>query len=178
VGFAGGFDETRHYRMICSERALSIVPGASSGEKNTIRRSSMREIFETNGPRSMVKMRVVAGLGLVLLAGVALSGIACGGGGGSTTSEEAAQGLVQFRRTCAVCHGQNAEGMPRLGKNLHNNPFVESQTDEGIVQFLIEGRPATHPDNTRGVDMPPKGGNPALTNENLQQIVVYLRSIQ
>ena len=45
-------------------------------------------------------------------------------------------------------------------------------------QFLIEGRPATHPDNSRGVDMPPKGGNPALTNENLQQIVVYLRSIQ
>ena len=80
--------------------------------------------------------------------------------------------------SCAVCHGQNAEGMPRLGKNLHNNAFVASQTDEALVQFLIEGRPATHPDNTRGVDMPPKGGNPALTNDNLQQIVVYLRSIQ
>jgi disulfide bond formation protein DsbB len=126
----------------------------------------------------MLNRRVAAGLWLVFLAGVALLGTACGGGGGSSTSEEAAQGLVQFRRTCAVCHGQNAEGMPRLGKNLHNNPFVASQTDEALVQFLIEGRPATHPDNTRGVDMPPKGGNPALTNENLQQIVVYLRSIQ
>lgn len=126
----------------------------------------------------MAKVRVAVGMWLVLLAGVALLGTACGGGGGSTVSEEAAQGLVQFRRTCAVCHGQNAEGMPRLGKNLHSNPFVASQTDDGLVQFLIEGRPATHPDNTRGVDMPPKGGNPALTNENLRQIVVYLRSIQ
>jgi disulfide bond formation protein DsbB len=123
-------------------------------------------------------MREIFGLWLVLLGGVALLGAACGGGGGSTATEEAAQGLVQFRRTCGVCHGQNAEGMPRLGKNLHNNPFVASQTDEALVQFLIEGRPATHPENTRGVDMPPKGGNPALTNENLQQIVVYLRSIQ
>ena len=138
----------------------------------------MRDILGTNGPRSMLKRRVAVGLWLVLLVGVALLGTACGGGGGSSTSEEAAQGLVQFRRTCAVCHGQNAEGMPRLGKNLHNNLFVASQTDEALVQFLIEGRPATHPDNTRGVDMPPKGGNPALTNENLQQIVVYLRSIQ
>ena len=138
----------------------------------------MRDIFGTNGPRSMLKRRVAGGLWLVLLVGVVLLGTACGGGGGSSASEEAAQGLVQFRRTCAVCHGQNAEGMPRLGKNLHNNPFVASQTDEALVQFLIEGRPATHPDNTRGVDMPPKGGNPALSNENLQQIVVYLRSIQ
>lgn len=123
-------------------------------------------------------MREISGLWFVLIGGVALFGAACGGGGGSSASEEAAQGLVQFRRTCAVCHGQNAEGMPRLGKNLHNNQFVASQTDEALVQFLIEGRPATHPDNTRGVDMPPKGGNPALTTEDLQQIVVYLRSIQ
>ena len=122
-------------------------------------------------------MREIFGLWLVLLGGVALLGAACGGGG-STASEEAAQGLVQFRRTCAVCHGQNAEGMPRLGKNLHNNAFVASQTDEALVQFLIEGRPATHPEDTRGVDMPPKGGNPALTNETPQQIVVHLRSIQ
>jgi len=138
----------------------------------------MTEIAGTNGPRFIEKVCVAAGLGVVLLAGVALLGTACGEGGGSTTSEEAAQGLIQFRRTCAVCHGQNAEGMPRLGKNLHNNPFVASQTDDALVQFLIEGRPATHPDNSRGVDMPPKGGNPALTNENLQQIVDYLRSIQ
>lgn len=138
----------------------------------------MRGIFGANGPGLPAGVRVVAGLWLVLLAGAAILGTACGGGGGSATTEEAAQGLVQFRRTCAVCHGQNAEGMPRLGKNLHNNAFVAGQTDEALVQFLIEGRPATHPDNTRGVDMPPKGGNPALTNENLQQIVVYLRSIQ
>jgi cytochrome c5 len=138
----------------------------------------MKEILQPDRSGSSKWRRVAVGLGFIVLSIVALLGAACGGGGGSGGSEEAAQGLVQFRRTCAVCHGQNAEGMPRLGKNLHNNPFVASQTDEALVQFLIEGRPATHPDNTRGVDMPPKGGNPALTNDNLQQIVVYLRSIQ
>lgn len=138
----------------------------------------MGELFGTNGRLSMTRVCATVGLWLVLLGGVALLAVACGRGGGSAGSEEAAQGLVQFRRTCAVCHGQNAEGMPRLGKNLHNNPFVASQTDDQLVQFLIEGRPATHPDNQRGVDMPPKGGNPALTEADLRQIVVYLRSIQ
>lgn len=122
--------------------------------------------------------RVHPGLRLVALAASTVLGTACGGGGSSSALEQAAQGLVQFRRTCAVCHGQNAEGMPRLGKNLHNNTFIGNQSDEALVEFLEVGRPATHPDNERGVDMPPKGGNPSLTDEDLRQIVAYLRSIQ
>lgn len=106
----------------------------------------------------------------------ALLALACGGGGPS--AEEVAQGQTQFRKTCATCHGQNAEGMPRLGKDLHNNAFVQSKSEAELIQFLKEGRPATHPDNTRGVDMPPKGGNPAITDEELRLIVGYLRSIQ
>jgi disulfide bond formation protein DsbB len=105
--------------------------------------------------------------------------VACGGGagGGSGTSAEVAQGHELFRSTCATCHGPEAEGMPRLGKNLHDNAFVQGQGDEELVQFLKQGRPASHPDNERGVDMPPKGGNPALSDEDLAKIVAYMRSI-
>lgn len=117
-------------------------------------------------------------LGLAALALIALTlGIACGGGGSGPTTAEVAEGKKAFRRTCATCHGNDAEGMPRLGKNLHDNEFVRSKGDAELVQFLKEGRPATHPDNTRGVDMPPKGGNPAITEEELAAIVAYLRSI-
>lgn len=113
------------------------------------------------------------------LGGAALLIVACGGGsgGGSAESAEVAQGHELFRSTCATCHGPDAQGMPRLGKNLHENTFVQGKTDEQLLQFLKEGRPATHPDNERGVDMPPKGGNPALTEEDLIKIVAYIRSI-
>lgn len=118
------------------------------------------------------KLRVV-----VCLGGAALMLVGCGGGGGSAESADVAQGHELFRSTCATCHGPDAEGMPRLGKNLHENPFVQSQSDEQLLQFLKQGRPASHPDNERGVDMPPKGGNPALTDEDLAKIVAYMRSI-
>ncbi len=122
---------------------------------------------------------IIRGLRALVLVSMALTMTACGGRGGSSAStEEFAQGLVHFRKTCAICHGQNAEGTPRLGKNLNKNAFVASKTDEELVQFLKDGRPATHPDNERGVDMPPKGGNPAITDNDLRLIVVYLRTIQ
>lgn len=129
------------------------------------------------------RTRQRAGLGTTVAAlailAVALLATACGGGGGGeAVSPQVAAGQDLFRKTCASCHGQNAEGMERLGKNLHKNQFVRGKGDAELVTFLKEGRPATHPDNTRGVDMPPKGGNPALTDADLATIVTYLRSIQ
>ena len=50
-------------------------------------------------------------------------------------------------------------------------------TDDQVVEFLKEGRRADHPLNEKGVDMPPKGGNPGLSDDDLRQIVAYLRSL-
>lgn len=104
--------------------------------------------------------------------------VAVGCGGGAATSDvEVARGLTEFRKICATCHGANGEGIARLGKNLHRNEFVRGQSDEELLEFLKVGRPANHPLNQRGVEMPPKGGNPALTDAQLASIVAYLRSI-
>ena len=115
-----------------------------------------------------------AGL-FALVALVILTG-ACGGGGGAGGGDTAA-GHEAFKKTCAVCHGPNGEGMPKLGKDLHANEFVTSQSDAELLKFIVEGRPATHPDNTQGVDMPPRGGNPALTDADIQLIITYMRSL-
>jgi mono/diheme cytochrome c family protein len=138
-----------------------------------------------------------SGLGLVMVvvASTLLLGACSGGGGGETAAVEttAAQaepevaeastaqtgaGQELFQQTCAVCHGANAEGVQGLGKNLNANEFVQSKSDAELVAFLVEGREADHPDNTQGVAMPPKGGNPMLTEDDLQQIVTHLRSLQ
>lgn len=68
--------------------------------------------------------------------------------------------------------------MPNLGKDITTSAFVASQTDEQLVAFIKEGRLADHPDNTTGVAMPPKGGDPTISDEQVQQIVDFVRSIQ
>lgn len=104
--------------------------------------------------------------------------VACGGGAPAATPEEIAQGQELFRSSCASCHGPDAEGMPKLGKNLHHNEFVGGLSEAELIEFLKTGRPANHPLNERRVDMPPKGGNPALQDEDLRLIATFVRSIQ
>jgi disulfide bond formation protein DsbB len=116
--------------------------------------------------------------GLLMMIALAAATVAgCGGGGETASSEDVAQGHQLFKGTCATCHGPDGFGVPRLGKDLHDNEFVKAQSDEELLAFLKQGRPASHPDNERGVDMPPKGGNPAITDEELALIVQYMRSL-
>ena len=115
------------------------------------------------------------------LAALALALVAAcgggGGGGGDSRSTAVAQGHDEFRKVCSTCHGPNAEGMPRLGKDLHGNEFVAGLDDAELLEFLKVGRSAGDPLNERGVDMPPKGGNPALTDEQMTLIIAYMRSL-
>lgn len=121
--------------------------------------------------------RVLAPGALVAsLLGVVLLAAACGGGGGGG-NQAMERGHEKFLKVCATCHGKDAHGMPKLGKDLHDNAFVHSQTDDELVAFIKHGRPATDPANTRGVDMPPKGGDPTMTDDDLRNIVAFLRTL-
>ncbi|MCZ7536640.1 MAG: c-type cytochrome [Acidimicrobiia bacterium] len=121
-------------------------------------------------------------LAIVLAGGLAIA--ACGGGdddsggnGDDSAAPSAEEGKQLFGSTCASCHGQDAKGMPDLGKDLTTSAWVAEQTDADLLAFLKVGRPASDPLNTTGVDMPPKGGNPSFTDSDLESIVAYVRSI-
>ncbi len=105
--------------------------------------------------------------------------VACGGGGGDTATAAPGvkEGKAIFDRICATCHGKDANGLPKLGKGLRDNEFTKSQSDTELVEFMKTGRPATHPLNTTGVDMPPKGGDPTITDEDLKNVVAFLRTL-
>jgi len=122
-------------------------------------------------------------LALGLLGGaLALSLAACGGGAApaatATSAGNAANGQALFVGTCSACHGPDATGVVGLGKNLTTSTFVTERTDAEMMEFVKTGRPASDPLNTTGVDMPPRGGNPALTDANIADIIAFLRSIQ
>lgn len=98
--------------------------------------------------------------------------------GGEVGAGGAASGAAIYASTCATCHGTDGLGVPGLGPALANNAFVQSKTDAELIAFINEGRDASHPDNTTGVAMPPKGGNPSLTDEDIADVVVHLRTWQ
>lgn len=89
-----------------------------------------------------------------------------------------AAGQELFTGTCAACHGPAGEGIQGLGKDMTTSQFIAGKTDEELIEFIKVGRDPGDPLNTTGIGMPSKGGNPSLTDENLQDIVSYIRSIQ
>ena len=123
-----------------------------------------------------MKNKFLTLLALTLLAALILA--ACGGSAEPTySSEDVTRGGEIFAGTCSACHGADAKGLPNLGKDLTTSDYVKDNSDEVLLTLLKEGRPSGHELNTTGVDMPPKGGNPSLNDEDLLTIVAYLRSI-
>jgi disulfide bond formation protein DsbB len=82
-----------------------------------------------------------------------------------------------FHTLCMACHGFNGKGIVGLGKSLVGTDFINTQTDEQLVAFMIKGREVTDPANTSGVAMPARGGNPALSDTDLYNVVQYIRSL-
>ncbi len=80
----------------------------------------------------------------------------------------AGQGL--FKQNCTLCHGNNGEG--DVGPALNDSTFLKTTTDDTIFSVISSGVP--------GTQMPAWNqahGGP-LTDENVTQLVAYLRSWQ
>ncbi len=116
-------------------------------------------------------------LGAILAIALLLS--ACGGGQSTEAGGQADQqaGADLFQKNCAVCHGKDARGMPSLGKDLVDSALVKSDSDQELLAFIKQGRPANDPENTTGVPMPAKGGNPGLTDDQILAIIQYLHTL-
>ena len=82
-----------------------------------------------------------------------------------------------FLAMCSSCHGLNGEGMDGLGVPFTTSTFVRDSTDKEIITMVKMGRPIWDAANTTGIDMPSKGGNPAMSDEELKEIIAYMRSI-
>lgn len=104
---------------------------------------------------------------------------AAGGGVASVAIElDGHAGYELYLASCAACHGVGAEGLEGLGLPLSTSGFVRSKSDKDLITFIKMGRPIWDENNVTGLDMPPKGGNPAITDEQLQSIVDYLQAVQ
>ncbi len=137
----------------------------------------------------MYHSRFVTRLSVLLLVAVLLA--ACGGNDKEEPAEaaaaapttapmavgDAAAGKATFATTCAACHGPAGEGVQGLGKDMTTSTFIAEKSDAELMDFIKVGRSPDDPLNTTGVLMPPKGGNPALSDEQMIDIIAYIRSI-
>jgi disulfide bond formation protein DsbB len=130
---------------------------------------------------------------LTLLLMVSLALVACGGGDDQpadtkspaakateppAAAGDAGKGKDLYSKSCSACHGPNGEGVTGLGKPFMTSEFVKDSSDDDLLAFVKRGRPVGDSANTTGVDMPPKGGNPALTDGDLRDILAFIRTMQ
>ncbi len=101
-----------------------------------------------------------------------------GGPGGEEHDPDVALGQQLFESTCYSCHGLKGEGLAKLGQSLRASAFVKGKTDEELLTFLKSGRQPFGSDSQMHMLMPPRGGNPMLTDDKLVHVVAYLRVLQ
>jgi cytochrome c5 len=77
----------------------------------------------------------------------------------------AAQGEAIYDKVCFACHAQSIAGSPPLGDKVAWAPRLKQGTD-ALVQSVIKGKGA----------MPPKAGNPALSDAEIRAAVDFMVS--
>ncbi|MBX2998341.1 MAG: c-type cytochrome [Caldilineaceae bacterium] len=87
-----------------------------------------------------------------------------------------AEGRQLFQQACAACHGTEGQGVTHLGVSLNDSELVLAHEAPEVIEMIRVGRWPGDPANTSGGVMPPSGGRPDLTDDQLLAIVAYLRS--
>lgn len=88
-----------------------------------------------------------------------------------------ARGQMVFLGTCSSCHGNNGRGLPNLGADLIESRFIDEHDDKELLNYVKVGRQPWDPESVMKLQMPPRGGNPTLTDDDLRDTVAYLRQM-
>ena len=110
-------------------------------------------------------MRLISAVLVVL---VSMTAFADGG----SSAADAAAGKAVYSQTCIACHGANGKGaIPGIQDlTAANGPL--SKSDEELLASIAEGFQSPG----SPMAMPPKGGNPSLTLDDIRAVIIYLRT--
>lgn len=123
---------------------------------------------------------------LILVAAlvVSVATTACASSSPTTTFNPAdlvagdiARGAEVYRGTCAACHGGDAKGINGLGVGLAATEFIANHSEDELAAFIAIGRARNDSASLTGREMPPSGGNPRLTPQDMVDVSAYLISL-
>jgi mono/diheme cytochrome c family protein len=106
--------------------------------------------------------RATRSMVLIVLASFAMPAIA----------SETVAGATVYAQTCIACHGANGKGAIPGVSDFTKADGPLAKTDEILIASIRDGLATPG----KPLSMPPKGGNPSLTDEEIQAVLAYLRS--
>lgn len=91
----------------------------------------------------------------------------------AATAVAAAPGQAVYEGTCIACHGADGKGALPGVPDLTDPKGPLSKSDDVLINHIVDGfQSAGSP-----MAMPPKGGNPALTREDIEGVLRYMREV-
>ncbi len=106
--------------------------------------------------------KVTRSLAIVMLASFVTPAIATGSEAGEKV----------YAQTCIACHGANGKGTIPGVSDLTKADGPLAKSDETLISSIRDGLVTPG----KPLSMPPKGGNPSLTEEDIRAVLEYLRS--
>lgn len=80
-------------------------------------------------------------------------------------------GEAIYKQTCVTCHGANGQGVVPGAANFTDKKGVLSKSDSVLLAHIIKG----YQSPGSPMAMPPRGGNPKLTDDDLKKALAYIR---
>lgn len=81
-------------------------------------------------------------------------------------------GKAIYDTTCVACHGKDGKGALPGTPSLRKKDGVMAKSDEELVRNILNG----YQSPGSPLAMPPKGGNPSLTEADVRAVLQYMRS--
>lgn len=115
--------------------------------------------------RGAIDMRLVA---FLFIAGAPLLSIA----DDSPVAADVTTGKAVYSQTCIACHGSNGKGAIPGVRDLTDADGPLAKSDEELIGSITDGFQSPG----AAMAMPPKGGNPTLTADDINAVLSYLRA--
>lgn len=87
-------------------------------------------------------------------------------------ADELAKGRAVYQGTCIACHGDDGAGTLPGVPDLSDRTGPLSKPDAVLIEHITEGFQSPG----SPMAMPPKGGDPNLTEQDIRAVLEYLRS--
>ncbi len=89
----------------------------------------------------------------------------------SVAAGDPGRGAAVFNGTCIACHGSDGTGNIPGVPDLTGNKGLLSQDDTVLLKRMTEGFQSPG----AAMAMPPRGGDPGLTDADMQAVLKYMR---
>lgn len=179
---AGRDDDAMLAFLITGRPTARPLPMPARGGRDDFSDADLRDVIAfmrgLQDPRRMPEMPAPAPVAAAAPSEAEKAKALAAAGGDAELAEYIASGAKIYATLCIACHGAGGVGMAGNGKPLMKNAFVQSLDDDALLAFIKQGRSPTDPKNTTGIQMPPKGGNPAMSDDDILDVIAYIRTLQ